>query len=66
MVKLTSSPIRSQGGEMLKTAFKFVMLETQNRGAIFEWHAAIFLAEWMVFAEGKSWRDCVQHDAISG
>jgi len=50
----------------LKIAFKFVMLETQNRGAIFEWRATIFLAKWMVFAEGKSWRDCVQRDAISG
>jgi len=23
------------------------------------WRAAIFLVEWMVFAEGKSWRDFV-------
>jgi len=42
------------------------MLETQNRGAIFEGRAAIFLVEWMFSAEGKSWHDCVHHDAISG
>jgi len=35
------------------------MLETHNRGTIFEWRVMIFLAEWMVSVGGKSWHDLV-------
>jgi len=38
---------------------KIVILWNSKSWRDFEWRAAIFLAEWMVSAEAKSWRDSV-------